>query len=309
MLARRSELRSSRRADAAHASGGAGHPGIALMVLKPTGRQVDRQVDRQVEGELELDRNPAHDNSAWLNAEHSEKVSELVARRILRDIVERNLGAGEMLPPEAAMTAQYGVARASLREALRILETHGLVRIKAGSRGGPVVTHADSTDYGRVSSFFLFRAGATYLELLHARLFLEPRMARLAAELLTETSAERLRNVLEEGRATSDAPPSAWSAATERFHSVIAGMTGNHVLDLFAGALVVIERRHIGPMFSAGADREATLHIHERIAQAILMRDGDKAERLARLHIEELISLMETRHRSRLEDRIEWSST
>jgi len=247
-----------------------------------------------------------HRNDAWLSSERSEKVPETIARRILSDIVDRGLRKGDMLPPEATMTAKFGVARASLREGLRILETHGLVRIKAGPRGGPVVTEAGSAEYGRVASLFLFRSGATYRELLGARLIIEPMMARLAAERLTNESVRRLEDVVDEGRAAANAPSLVWAATTERFHSVIAAMSGNHVLDLFAGALIAIERRHIGPLFAPG-DRDGTLHIHERLAEAILNRDGDRAERLARVHIEEILRLMEEKHRSRLDDRINWS--
>jgi DNA-binding GntR family transcriptional regulator len=52
------------------------------------------------------------------------------------------------------MLRRYQVARASLREALRILETHGLIRIKPGPGGGPVVSNGSTADFGRMATLF-----------------------------------------------------------------------------------------------------------------------------------------------------------
>jgi hypothetical protein len=65
-----------------------------------------------------------------------DKLSERLARSILSDIVVGEMQVGAMLPSEAVMMESYGVGRNSVREALRILEIHGLVKIKPGPRGG-----------------------------------------------------------------------------------------------------------------------------------------------------------------------------
>jgi GntR family transcriptional regulator, transcriptional repressor for pyruvate dehydrogenase complex len=244
-------------------------------------------------------------DAAWLNFERVEKVPEAIARRMLRDIVDRGLSAGDHLPPEASMITQFGVGRASLREALRILETHGLIRIRTGAGGGPVVTDVSSTEYGRMTSLYLFRAGGTYDELLEARLVIEPMMVRLAAERLTDETAQRLRDVIEEGETAADAPAAIWFATSERFHAVIAGMTGNHVLDLFGAALVSIERRHLGPVYHSG-DRATALGVHGRIAEAILAQNASQAEQLARRHIIEVERTLRDKYQVLLEERINW---
>src|ERR1700689_1242920 len=82
---------------------------------------------------------PGQERLAWLDIPRSGKISQTIARNILDDIVVRQLPPGTMLSSEAGMLARYGVGRASLREALRILEIHGLIKIKPGPRGGPVV--------------------------------------------------------------------------------------------------------------------------------------------------------------------------
>ena len=61
----------------------------------------------------------------------------------------QGLGSGDRLPLEAAMVEQYGVSRASLREALRLLEVQGLIRLKPGPGGGPVVGAVEAANLAR----------------------------------------------------------------------------------------------------------------------------------------------------------------
>src|SRR4051812_18011504 len=67
------------------------------------------------------------------------KTSEIVARDVVRDISNGGLQPGDGLPSESAMLEQYGVSRESLREGLRLLEVQGLIRIRRGPGGGPIV--------------------------------------------------------------------------------------------------------------------------------------------------------------------------
>src|SRR2546427_13274672 len=66
----------------------------------------------------------------------TEKKAEALARQILDDVIDNGLGPGTMLPPEAAMLDRYLVGRTTLREALRILEVHGLLVIHSGQGRG-----------------------------------------------------------------------------------------------------------------------------------------------------------------------------
>ena len=118
--------------------------------------------------------------AAW--DRRSEKVSAVIAREIVRDIARQQLAPGTTLESESAMLRRYQVARASLREALRILETHGLIRIKPGPGGGPVVSNVTSAAFGRMATLFFQVQGIRFGELVEARLILEQVMARLAAE-------------------------------------------------------------------------------------------------------------------------------
>src|SRR5690606_36166003 len=67
------------------------------------------------------------------------KVAERVASDLLAQICDERLPEGEVLAREREMTATFGVARGTMREALRLLEMHGALAIRSGPDGGPIV--------------------------------------------------------------------------------------------------------------------------------------------------------------------------
>ena len=251
------------------------------------------------DGDLE-----AGDNR-WLGNHRSVKVSELLARDILSDIGQRGLQPGAKLLPEAAMLRRYGVGRASLREALRILEIYGIIKIKPGPGGGPVVDSVDSEDFGRTSSFYLKVLGATVGDLLEARAVLEPFMARMAAERITPERAESMSQVLEiEGEAAED-PGAGWGRASAGFHAEVAGMTGNPILDLIGRTLNAMLAERTRPIFPPG-ERGPTRRIHQRIAEAIMSGDADEAARLSERHVKALNAKIVELFPHLLGEQIDW---
>src|SRR4051794_41927371 len=78
------------------------------------------------------------------------KTGEVVADRLRRRIARGELQIGERLPPEDELTAVFGIARTTLREALRILESQGLLEIRRGRTRGPAVPlpNTDSLSQG-----------------------------------------------------------------------------------------------------------------------------------------------------------------
>ena len=100
----------------------------------------------------------------------------------MQDIRRDSLTPGSRLPPETEMLERFKVGRGSLREALRILEVNGLVTMRSGPRGGPVVAPRDPASFGQIMTLHLQSANATYRQLLEARVEYEILLARKAAE-------------------------------------------------------------------------------------------------------------------------------
>ncbi|MDQ1395262.1 MAG: GntR family transcriptional regulator, transcriptional repressor for pyruvate dehydrogenase complex [Acidimicrobiaceae bacterium] len=211
-----------------------------------------------------------------------------------------------MLPPEAVMLEKYGVGRASLREALRVLEVQGLIVIKPGPGGGPMVAGVSAPHFGKMATLYFQLSGAAFRDLLQARLVIEPVMARLAAERRAPAHMARLRAFLiEPGPTAGVQEANVFMVATE-FHAMVAGMSENPVLDLFARAIKAIytERQH-GGAFPEDA-RERVVHDHVAIAQAILDGDADRAELLMRSHMVEFAEFSAVRYPGMMEEPVDW---
>ncbi len=236
----------------------------------------------------------------------AEKVSEVVARSIVHDIAARDLKPGAMLPSESVMLARYKVGRASLREGLRILEIQGLITIKPGPGGGPVVADANSADFGRMAALHYHAARATFRELVDARLVIEPLMAGLAAETKDPETIGQLRALSAVTRDGLD-EDAKYVEGTRGFHSVIASASGNRVLSLFARSLqdLYSERIGGGRMFPHDA-REQVQHDHDAIIKAIETGNAKTATRLMRDHMQELADLAEQRYPGLLDEVVDW---
>jgi GntR family transcriptional regulator, transcriptional repressor for pyruvate dehydrogenase complex len=247
---------------------------------------------------------PQGDRSLRDGPARSEKVSSIVARRIAREIVERDLEPGALLQPEAAMMEQFGVSRASLREGLRILETLGLVAIKPGPGGGPSVAAMSSSDFGRVATLYFQIMRARLADVIEARLTIEPVMAGLAATRHDPALNDDLRAVMRAHYETqSDAE---WREVTDRFHSMICSMSGNPLLDLLARALKDIYTDRVSGLVFPEEKRDHVRATHEEITKAIEEGDAETAERLMRDHMRAYADFFADRYPGLMDELVDW---
>lgn len=237
-------------------------------------------------------------------ARRADKVSEVVARAIVHDIVTRGLEQGATLPSEAVMLARFQVGRASLREALRILEVHGLITIKPGPGGGPIVAAPTSRSFGRIATLFFQLDGATFRELVEARSLLEPVMARIVAERQTAEIITALRANVEDGKRQQGDDRHA-KVGTD-FHGLMAGASGNRVLDLMSSAIRDVFYERVTSSLWPRNDRPRIHLEHEAIVKAIEKGDGKLAEKLMRKHMEEMVERCEERLPGLLDEIVDW---
>jgi DNA-binding FadR family transcriptional regulator len=208
-----------------------------------------------------------------------------------------------MLPPEAAMLEKYQVGRASLREALRILEVQGIIAIRPGPGGGPVIAPLDSVYFARMSTLYLHLYGATYREILEARIVMEPVMVRFAASREDREALGVLEEFLELDEPEDD---SGYLFQVSEFHGLISGLSGNKVLDLQERSLKDIYAGRIeGTVFPAEA-RESILQDHRQIARAIIAGKAGRAEKLMRAHMEEYLNYSAARNPGVLDEVVQW---
>ena len=229
------------------------------------------------------------------------KIAEAVAREILTRICEEKLAPGSQLPGEAQMLADYDVGRGSLREALRILEVHGIIKIKAGPGGGPIVIGTTTNDFGRMATMFFQAGGMTFREIIDARLVLEPLMARLAAERRQQETLD----LLSETR-TETGSDQAYLKTSESFHRLVASMSGNRILNLISHAMEDIFHARVSGMLFPPERRGDVVDAHDQIADAIAKGDAARAERLMRDHMVDYARYVEARHPALMDEVVAW---
>ena len=204
----------------------------------------------------------------------NERAATRVARLIVKEIQERGLRPGAKLDSEHIMIEKYGVARATIREALRFLELQGVLRIKAGPGGGPVVSVPDVDHLTSAVSLQLQFANATFESVLAARRSIYPVLVREAAQHATHQDIVALRQCVQSLQdAASDSE--ATTRESRRFYEMVATASKNLVLGFLVNALHRMSQ-------GAGIEYEeeqrlANARNSQRILEAIESADADKA--------------------------------
>jgi DNA-binding FadR family transcriptional regulator len=234
------------------------------------------------------------------------KTSELIARDIILDISEGGLKTGDSLPPEAEMLRHYEVGRASLREALRLLEVQGLVQIRAGAKGGPVVGAANAENLARMLTLFFGLAGATYEDLCDVLLIIYPLIAEvIARRKLTREQAHTLRAGVEQACGVPN-PRQMRSETLTNFHSLLTEFSGNIVWALLAEAIALVFADHIISTTDSREFHAESIADHKEIADAVLAGNPAVAGKAMREHTERMIKFYRSQNPGIFSQLIEW---
>jgi DNA-binding FadR family transcriptional regulator len=173
------------------------------------------------------------------------KAHEVVADEIRQRIVRGELAEGERLPPEDELTTQFGVARTTLREALRVLESQGLISVKRGRSGGPVVTHPDLAPISMALGVALQLKGTTIGDLDDARQLIEPELARRLAKDHSEEDLAVLEAAIDRAEeAAQRGDGMAFGFAAVDVHAALVESAGNQTLATLTGLLQSMLREY-----------------------------------------------------------------
>jgi DNA-binding FadR family transcriptional regulator len=233
------------------------------------------------------------------------KTAILVAQRIVDEIVDQGLQPGAALLPERVMLPRYEVARGTLRESLRILETYGLITIKTGPGGGPVVADAGSRPLASVIALVLQMSRTSFRSIMDARLQLEPLLAKEAAERRSEEDLAALRESIEEMRAAID-DVGEFLNQNHFFHSAVAKAAKNPVLFNMVASLNWIQDGTAVGIDYPAKTRNAIVSAHRRIYQALEAGDPQMAEAAMRIHIGEFADHAERHYAHVLDQPLRW---
>lgn len=212
---------------------------------------------------------------------------EVVLRHIEAGILSGSYRSGDQLPPERDLASQLNVGRAAVREAMRVLQTQGLITASTGRGGGTRVTPAQGDALARIFRLHLAVAGAGISELTETRVALERASAATAARRATPQMLTDLEAKLDAMVATED--PEAFTDLDTEFHVLIARCGGTV---LVTDLTVAIRQAVRDPIRTAQLEmddwpafRERLIIEHTAILDAIKAGDPDAAAESMDIHI------------------------
>jgi GntR family transcriptional repressor for pyruvate dehydrogenase complex len=208
-----------------------------------------------------------------------EDVVDQIEHAILRGDIKRSA----RLPSERDLIEQFGVSRSTIREALRVLQSRGLVEVRHGDPGGPIVRADPGASVATVLSA-LFRAEQIKLaDVIQFRMVVESAAAGFAATSSARSIAA-IRKTYEDMKKTK-----TWDEQIEAdvlFHRRVAEASKNPLFVLVVDALhqfnsiaTWLSRRDLDEA------RQQTLEVHGMILSAIEAGDAEKASSLSRDHL------------------------
>ncbi|WP_181768112.1 FadR/GntR family transcriptional regulator [Streptomyces albidus (ex Kaewkla and Franco 2022)] len=209
-----------------------------------------------------------------------------VAEQIEDRILSGDLPPGSRLPAERELVNQFAVGRSTVREALRVLQSAGLVRSRPGDPQGAEVLGVTSDNLSRALGRLARSQISTLGELVQFRMVLEAESNRLAARLHSESDLARMSEQIERMESLSKVGLHAFSEADALFHRAVAEASGNSLLGLCAravhDAVVEVIEQKIAKAADATVWMERSVAHHRQVLAAIRDGDGARAAQLGR---------------------------
>lgn len=223
-----------------------------------------------------------------------------IAEEIKDWVVERGLQPGDRLPGEAELIERFGMAKGTIREAMRLLQAQGLVDTKTGPGGGSFVGEVTRDRAAALLANYFYFRDVTIHDIYQVRIALEPELAASLAGRLTDGQIADLEAIMQEyANPASDAQEERRQhVASLRFHARLSDFGGNALLSFFIGFmaqiltdLTVYKRLYETPNHDLW--RTGRQHQIDLIA-ALRRGDAEKARDIMRSHMEMACEQMET---------------
>jgi GntR family transcriptional regulator, transcriptional repressor for pyruvate dehydrogenase complex len=218
------------------------------------------------------------------------KLHDGVVEDMLALMRQGEFKVGERLPPEPELSERFDVSRGTLRAAIQELVRLGLLEVRQGD--GTYLRSPDNETLTQPFQALLASEPFLASELLQLRMLLEPEIASLAAKKCTPKDAAILRGLLEEQhKRTSKGETLAAQDLT--FHHELARIADNHLI-----RKIVTMLHHLlnDLRYEAYASDEATtVKQHQKIMDAIIKKDSDKAKATMTTHLEWVENVLKKR--------------
>jgi GntR family transcriptional repressor for pyruvate dehydrogenase complex len=212
------------------------------------------------------------------------KVYEQVAEQLLAQIGARHLRPGDALPSERELTESFGVGRSSIREALRMLESQGVITSVNG--GTFEVAHASNPLNSSLQLVFTLDDQTGVHDLFELRRVIDCEAAAIAAARRTDEHLAHMALAIDEMVRALPGHGEAFVVADLRFHLAIAEATGNRLILYAMQAARDVVRRALLSVVRVPQSPESAIVEHRGVYEAIRSGNPDWARNAMREHLE-----------------------
>ncbi len=219
----------------------------------------------------------------------STRIYQEIIRQVKVMIAEGRLKSGDQLPPERELAEKFLVSRTSVREALRALESLGLVEIRPGE--GTFVREISLDALVEPLALVMLSQREALGELFEARRLLEPTLAALAATRATPEEIHEMERILEE-QAKEVASGKTGLAQDAQFHAAIGAAAHNRAITRIAHAIMDLLTQSREESLNTPGRPERSHQNHRQILKAIAERDAKAAQEAMLDHLETVEKLV-----------------
>lgn len=208
--------------------------------------------------------------------------------------MDSDVRVGDSLGTESELIQKFGVSRPTLRESLRILESQGVISMRPGPRGGIIVRRPNVDFVAHALSLYLRLNEVPFIEIVKARLEIEPSLAYSAAVFGTDEDFGEMQASIDRMKKIGG-DPMEFASENRAFHACVAKASKSAVLETFWSVLAIVASGERHGMRYTEKNRRAIVDFHQQILNACRKRDGGLAAKLMKEHISELDHLLRTR--------------
>lgn len=217
-----------------------------------------------------------------LNAIARQPIYELVAEEIKRYIIDRKLRPGDKLPTEKELCEVFGVSRSSVREAVKSLQSLGIIETK--QKEGPVVRKLGSDALVDYLTFGLQFGDPTVMDLIEARRVVELGVLPLVIRKATpDDFADMDRAIL--AMESCDGDLHAHVKADQEFHQTLIKASKNKALGAFADVVAKFFEMMGKDIERARVDQPRVIREHKALLAALRDKDLGRATEVLERHL------------------------
>lgn len=224
------------------------------------------------------------------------RISDRIKAELKQSILDGVYTPGDKLPPEAEIARHYEVSKVSAREALRELETEGLIEKRRGVFGGSFVAEPGSEEMVAVVNNAFQFGGVTVTNLAEFRQILEPGLAELAAQRRTDQDLAMMQDYLDAIQLSIDNGDPDQTKALG-FHRLIADACHNPFISTLMEAVIHVFQEVLAKEPDLDTARKDILY-NEQFYKYIKERNGEKARQLMKQHFDTLEEIIRQRRKN-----------